>query len=222
MTLDLRVRRVGGEQQRALAAHLGEAHEVGVLPHGGRVVELEVARVDDGPERRPDDESGRVGNRVRDGEELHGERADVDRLSRLHDLDVRVLLQAMLAQLHIDEAAREPGAEHRHVDLAQQERQRADVVLVAVGEEHRLQARGVVQDVLEVRDHEVDAEHLLLGEHQPHVDGDRLVVVLVEHHVAPDLAEAAERDHADGQGVLGHRTFTRFTAVRAARTLQRR
>jgi hypothetical protein len=54
----------------------------------------------------------------------------------------------------------------------------------------------VLHDVAEVRDDQVDTEVLRVREHQPHVDGDRRVAVLVEHHVLADLAEAAKRDDA--------------------------
>ncbi len=175
-----------------------------MLPHHGCVIDLEVAGVDDGAEGRVDDEADRVRDGVRDGERLDGEGARLDLLAGLDDLDMRLVEQPMLAQLDLDEAAREPGAEHGGQRLAvvaqgaHQEGQRADVVLVAVGEEDGAQAIGIAQHVAEVRDHEVDPGHLLLGEHQPDVDGDHVVALLVEHHVAADLAESAEGDDPQG------------------------
>ena len=72
----------------------------------------------------------------------------------------------------------------------------AHVVLVAVREEHGAQLFGVGVEVGVVGNDEVDAEHLLVGEHEPDVDDDDVVAVLEQHHVAPDLTEAAERDDA--------------------------
>ena len=51
-------------------------------------------------------------------------------------------------------------------------------------------------DVGDVGDDEVDAEHLLVGEHEAGVDGDHVVAVLEQHHVLADLAETAEGDYA--------------------------
>ena len=69
------------------------------------------------------------------------------------------------------------------------------MVLVAV-REHDARHAAVAQ-VAEVRQHEVDAEVLVAREGEPGVDDDDLVAVLVDGHVLPDLAEAAERDDAE-------------------------
>ena len=83
----------------------------------------------------------------------------------------------------------------RDADLAQQVRQRADVVLVRV-REHDARAPSRVAEVREVGQHEVDAEVLVAREREPGVDDDRSPARLVDGHVLADLAEAAERDDA--------------------------
>ncbi len=91
---------------------------------------------------------------------------------------------------------REPRREHApDTDLPQHVRQRADVVLVPVREDDRLDADGL--EVAEVREHEVDAEVLVPREREAGVDDDRPPVVLVHGHVLADLAEPAERDDPD-------------------------
>ena len=70
------------------------------------------------------------------------------------------------------------------------------MVLVAVRDEDRLELLAVLLDVANVRDHEVDAEHLLVREHEARVDGDHVVAVLEQHHVLADLTETAEGDYA--------------------------
>src|SRR5205085_4436375 len=47
----------------------------------------------------------------------------------------------------------------------------------------------------DIRDRDVDARHLLVGEHDAAVDRDRGVAVLEDEQVEADLAEAAERNH---------------------------
>ena len=59
--------------------------------------------------------------------------------------------------------------------LAQEVRDAADVVFVAVRHEQRAQLVAPVAQVAEVVDDDVDAEHLFVGEHQPAVDRDDVV-----------------------------------------------
>ena len=96
---------------------------------------------------------------------------------------------------------RRPDLPHRH--LAQQVRQAADVVFVAVREQHGAHARGVLLQVREVGQDEVDAELLVARERESGVHDDDLAVDLVDHGVLADLAEAAERN--DPQNLVRHR-----------------
>ena len=125
--------------------------------------------------------------------------------AKLHDIagldfaKVDLLGQLMLAQLVLDEAERQPAPVNRRGNLGQDVGQRSDMVFVAVGQqkaEHLFLPLGQVGDI---RQHQVDAEHLLFGEHQAGVDHDDLLVVFENHHVAPDLAQSPERDGAQAR-----------------------
>ena len=87
------------------------------------------------------------------------------------------------------------------VAVAQQEVDAADVVLVPVRGDQSGDLRGVVAQVREVGQHEVDPVHVGIGEHQPAVDEqDRaaIAVALLDHHaVAADLPQSPEEDHPD-------------------------
>ena len=85
-----------------------------------------------------------------------------------------------------------------HLELAQEIGQRADVVLVPVGEDHRPEALPVLAEIGEVRDDVVDAGHLVVREQEAAVHGDDVVARLDQHHVEADLAQAPQRDQADG------------------------
>ena len=103
--------------------------------------------------------------------------------------------QAVLVELRLDEAERQPRRPDLvDRDLAHQERQRADVVLVRVREHDR--ADLLVAQVAEVREDHVDAEVLVAREGHAGVDDDPLAADLVDRHVLAHLAETAERDHA--------------------------
>ena len=105
--------------------------------------------------------------------------------------------QAVLVELRLDEAERQPRRpDLRNLHLAHQVRERADVVLVRVGEHDRPNLPGPVAQVREVGQDEVDAEMLVPRERKPGVDDEASPLVLEDGHVLSDLAEAAERDHA--------------------------
>ena len=92
---------------------------------------------------------------------------------------------------------RERGPVDRERHVAQQERQAADVILVAVGRDAAVDAMRVLAEVREVGKHEVDARHVGLGEHEAAVEEHDAPVDLDAGAVAPDLAEASEEDDAD-------------------------
>ena len=64
------------------------------------------------------------------------------------------------------------------------------MVLVAVGEHDRLDSVGVLANVVEVRQHQVDARHVGRRERQPDVDHEQPAVQLEAGHVPADLTDA--------------------------------
>ena len=186
--------RVGQEAQDAFLAQAGEDREVGQLPVDRGVVELEVAGVDDRPDRRAQGDAHRVRDRVTDPERHHVERPDVDLVARLQG-DERVVVELVLLDLVAEESARQRAGVDGHAgELREHVRQRADVILVGMGDEERLDVGAAFLEVRDVGDDEVDPEHLLVREHQTAVDDDDLVPVLEDVHVLADLAHPAERD----------------------------
>ena len=117
----------------------------------------------------------------------------------------RVVVELVLLDLVAEQAAGEGAGVDRHArELGQHVRQAADVVLVGVGDEEGPDVGAVLLEVGDVGDDEVDAEHLLVGEHEPAVDDDDVVAVLEHVHVLADLAHPAERDDAERLGFTGH------------------
>ena len=125
------------------------------------------------------------------------ERPDVDLVARF-EADQRVVVELVL----LDLVAEQPAGQGRGIDrdageLRQHVRQGADVVLVGMGDQERLDVGAPFLQVGDVGDDQVDPEHLLVGEHQAAVDHDDLVAVLEDVHVLADLAHPAERDDAE-------------------------
>ena len=68
----------------------------------------------------------------------------------------------------------------------------ADVILVAVGDEHALEPVLVVDQVGKVGDHEIHAVHVLVGERHAAVDDDHILAILDDGAVLADLIQTAE------------------------------
>ncbi|WP_406643347.1 hypothetical protein [Amycolatopsis sp. WGS_07] len=70
-----------------------------------------------------------------------------------------------------------------------------------MGEHEAVDVVEPVLDRAEIGQDQVDARLVVLGEEDAAVDDQEPAVVFEDGHVAPDLADAAERD--DAQGSLG-------------------
>ena len=103
----------------------------------------------------------------------------------------------MLAQALRDQRQGQSGAVHGHRQLAKQIRQRADVVLVAVGQDNRAEPFTPAEHVREIGDDVIDAGQLVVREHEPAIDGDQIFARLDQHHIEADLAETSQGDQSD-------------------------
>ena len=185
---------VAEQQQDTLVADAREPGQVGRLALHRRGVDLEVARVHDDARGRSHDQRARVRDRMRGVHPFDVEAAERLGVAGPHRVQLRCLDEPVLAQLVAQESEGQRGAVDGHRESRQHVRQRADVVLVAVREHDPADVGDALLQPRDVRDHEVDAEHLLLREHQPGVDDHDVVAAAQREHVAADLAEAAQRD----------------------------
>ena len=143
---------------------------------------------------------------------VNGARSSTE--SSVTSLQLDLLEQAVLVELGLGEGQRKAAAVHRHVDVAQHEGQRAEMVLVPVGDEKGEDVVAMLAQPGDVGQHEVDAEHLVARERKAAVDHDDLAAVLDGRHVLADLAHAAERH--DLQGVIIHVGFSRSSGRRGS------
>ena len=194
------VGRVAAQQQHALAAELGQARDVGRRAVDRGLVELVVAGDEHRAELGAQRDRARVGDRVGHVDELERERSERQLLAGREVLELAVA-QVVLVELRARHRDREPAAVHGRraaaAELAQHPRQRAEMVLVTVGDDDRLDVVGPLAQVAEVGQHEVDPEHVGGREAQPGVDDDDPAVVLDDRHVLADLAQPAERQDAE-------------------------
>ena len=126
----------------------------------------------------------------------------------------RVVVELVLLDLVAQEAAgQRAGVDRDARELGQHVRQAADVVLVGVGDEERPDLGAVLLEVGDVGHDEVDAEHLLVREHEAAVDDDDVVAVFEHVHVLADLPHPAERDDAEGRVGVCHGCLDRAWGV---------
>ena len=115
------------------------------------------------------------GDAVGDRHGLDREGPEPQRLPVADGDEPRPLVQVELAELLLDEGQGQRRPVDGHVEAVEEVGEGADVVLVPVREHDAEQPVAALRQVREVRDDDVDAEVLLLGEHQPAVHGDDVV-----------------------------------------------
>ena len=141
--------------------------------------------------RRVDRQRNAVDQAVRHLDGIDGERPDLEALAGLDLVELGVVQQPVLFQLALDVGQREFGGVDGDVQLRQQPGQRADVVFVAVRQHHGAHMLAVLEQIAEIRDHDVHAQQFGFGEHQPGVDDDDVVTPANGHAVHAEFAESA-------------------------------
>ena len=191
---------VGGvaeQEEHALVAKPAKLGQVGGVAVDRVLLDLEVTGVDHSADRGVDGQPDCVGDAVSDRDCLDPERADLEAVADPHLAQIGLPKHPMLPQSVLGQAKCERGAVDGRRGTALEKAfgkkgKGADVVLVAVGEDECENLSALGQQVGDVRDHEVDTRHVVVGEHEPGVDDQDLALPLQRPHVQADLAEAAE------------------------------
>jgi len=124
-----------------------------------------------------------------DVEKINGKTfADFHTVAGVDGAQVGKLDQAVARQFDFDQAAGELGGINWRVDLFQQMMDRPGVVFVTVGDDDAAHFFAFIQQVFEVGDDVVDAQHIVFGEHQAGVDDEDLVAAFIYHHILTDFA----------------------------------
>ena len=203
-TGDLGVGGIAEQAQHPLLAVVGQALQVEGLPIDGGVVELEVAGEDDHAGGRRDGQREAVGHRVGVTDELHLEvLADMHDIPRADRLDGGAVGDARLLHLPLQHRHRQAGAvDDRDVEVLEVVRDAADVIFVAVGDDHAADALLVLAQIAGVGHHHIDAVHAVAGEGETGIDEHQLIAVFEDAGVLADLVQAAQRNDAQAL-VLG-------------------
>ena len=98
-----------------------------------------------------------------------------------------VIRNVVFFEFPFNEAAYQFRCVHGHVYFIEQVGQAADMVFVTMGNDDSSYFVPVFNQVTHVRDDEVDAEHIVIGEGQTGIDDDNVVSVLDNRHVFADF-----------------------------------
>ena len=142
--------------------------------------------------RRGDAQAAAVDDAVGHADELHLKAADLHHVPGLDRDELGRGIELVLPELVFYEPQGEPRSVDGDIQLLEQKGERADVVLVGMGDHDGAHFVAVLQQVGKVGDHEVHAEHFGAGKHQPGVDDDNIVAVLDHGGVHPNLADASQ------------------------------
>jgi hypothetical protein len=180
---------VGEQRQHAGGAELGEPVDVEVLAVNRRLVDLEVAGVDDDPRRGVNRDCHAIRHAVRDAYELDLERAHGDALARRYRYE-HAAIEAVLLQLRLDQRQRQRRAVDRAGDERRDVGHPADVIFVPVRQDQR-RGTALLLQIGEIRNDAVDAEQFGIGKHHTRIDDERGRSPGQREHVHSELAESA-------------------------------
>ncbi len=126
---------------------------------------------------------------------MNGERANLEALSGANFAQVGVVEKLVFVELVFNVGQRELGGVDGNVEFAEDPRQRADVVFVAVGEDDAAHMFAIFQQVRNIGDNDIDAQQFGFGEHQAGVHYDDVVAKADGHAVHTELAHPAQRNY---------------------------
>ncbi len=195
ITTPFHIGRVLKQGQYALFAVLRKSMQIEQAIVGRRWIDLEVAGVNQHPQRGMNRQRHAVHKAVRHLDGVDGERPDFERFACLNFVQFGVVEQTVLFQFAFNVGERELGTIHGNIELGQDPRQCANVILVPVRQNQSADVFTVFGEIRDVRHHDIDAQQLRFGKHQARIDHDNVVGPANGHTIHAELAESAQWDN---------------------------
>ena len=128
-------------------------------------------------------------------DKFHLEKPKLHLIARLHAVQLRLEIKHMLIEFVLQNSERQSGPIYRHVQFLEQIRNPADMILMAVRQHNALDFIGIADKIGDIRDDEVDSQHVVVGEAETAVDDEHAVAVFEHGQVLSDFVKPAERYH---------------------------
>ena len=189
----LRIGGVAHKSQHAFFTDLGKASQINRISKDGCVIHLEIAGMHHNAGRRINRQRRRIHNRMVRPDEFYPKTTEVNGRTEFHHLPLGAVEKILFLQLVIDNPHGQPGCIDRHIHLLQDIGQCADMVLMTVGDDKALHLVNIVRKVSNIRDHEVDPQHIILRKSQTAVHNNNTVFIAKGSNVHPNLLESAKR-----------------------------
>ena len=132
-------------------------------------------------------------------DEFHLEYARRHRIARLDHVQRNASGQPVLLQLVFAQRQRQLRSVYRRREIPQHIRHRADMILMAVRNEIAAELFLIVLQIARVRNHQIDARHILARENRSDIHHNQIVLILINRHVLADFAQAAQRDDLESR-----------------------
>ena len=189
-TLRVGIRGIAHEQVHAHLRETRHGGKIGTDTINGRLVKLEVARVQDIPCRRLHKSADRARDRVIHREELNSEATHFDLLTGF-DFNELCILDAMLFEFQLDKPQRHFGGINGNlaIQVFQQIRQAARMVFVAMRDENTTELMRILQDIRVIRQNKIDSRMIVIGEHQARIIDDHILTALKNGHIATNYIQ---------------------------------
>src|SRR5256885_101720 len=130
---------------------------------------------------------------MRKRDKANAERPELNRSTAFDDIELHMPGEPFFLELAGDQPGGERRREERALQLFGKVGKRADMVLMAVGQDDPREPLLLVLDEFEVGKDQLDPGVAGVGEGEPQVDHDPLATAAVEIDVHANLARAAER-----------------------------
>src|ERR1700730_14075470 len=131
---------------------------------------------------------------MRYANKLDAEHAKIHDVARRYSMNQRAVQEFVLFEFAFRQSGSEMRTVHGNIEPLQDVRQRAQMVLVAVGEDDGGDVLAKLFQEFEVGNRNIDAVSALFGKAHARVENEHLVAVAHSHAIHPKLANAAERD----------------------------
>ena len=127
--------------------------------------------------------------------EFHLEATGMHYIAGLVGNQLDPVRQAVLLQLQADQAACHRRDVNRSQNLLQRIGQRADVILMAVGNEKAPKLCGILDQISKIGDHQIHAVHVVLRKSDAAVHHDHVLAVLQDGDVLSNFIQPAQRNN---------------------------
>ena len=180
------------------------------------IVELPVAGMEYAPERRFDQQCVALGDGMRQRNVGNLERTKSKAaVLAVDDVKLDLVLDAGFDQLAPHQIGSERSRVKRHAQLRGEVGDRADMILMGVGQDHADQAVCAFLDEFEIGEDQVDARIFVAAERHAEIDHQPLPAAAVKIDVHADLARSPERE--EQQFVFGREILLHAIPARSAR-----